>query len=156
VQADVQLLPGNSGGPLADAYGRVIGINSMVAGGLGLAVPSNAVDQFLRSTGARPHIGISVQPVLVPIAGTRMPGLLVLGVESGSAAETAGMLVGDIVLAVNGQSIQGARTLASILYGRSSPTVVRFDLWRGGVKHTLDVPFGLDASARPEERGAAA
>jgi serine protease Do len=53
VCADVRLAPGNSGGPLADAHGRVIGINTMVAGGLALAVPSNSVVQFLRRAGAR-------------------------------------------------------------------------------------------------------
>ena len=47
IQADVRLLPGNSGGPLADAQGRVIGVNSMIAGGLALAVPSSAVARFL-------------------------------------------------------------------------------------------------------------
>jgi serine protease Do len=49
VVADVRLAPGNSGGPLADANGRVVGINSMIAGGLALAVPSAAVEAFLRS-----------------------------------------------------------------------------------------------------------
>lgn len=48
VQADVRLAPGNSGGPLADAQGRVIGINTLIAGGVALAVPSNVVDRFVR------------------------------------------------------------------------------------------------------------
>lgn len=47
IQADLRLAPGNSGGPLADARGRVIGINAMIAGGLALAVPSNVVARFL-------------------------------------------------------------------------------------------------------------
>ncbi len=53
IQADVRLAPGNSGGPLADARGRVIGINSMIAGGLALAIPSNEVERFLRGLGRR-------------------------------------------------------------------------------------------------------
>ena len=48
IQADLELAPGNSGGPLADANGRIVGINTMIAGGLGLAIPSYDVDQFLR------------------------------------------------------------------------------------------------------------
>jgi serine protease Do len=48
IQADLELAPGNSGGPLADARGRVVGINTMIAGGLGLAIPSRDVEQFLR------------------------------------------------------------------------------------------------------------
>jgi len=55
VRADVRLAPGNSGGPLADAAGRVIGINSMIAGGLALAVPSNTVARFLRGSTAEPE-----------------------------------------------------------------------------------------------------
>ena len=62
--ADVRLAPGNSGGPLADAQGRVIGINTMIAGGLALAVPSNAVGEFLSGRAARgPVLGVTLQPV---------------------------------------------------------------------------------------------
>ena len=69
VQADVRLAPGNSGGPLADAHGRVIGINSMIAGGLALAVPSNAVERFLAGSAARPALGVTMQPVRLPLDG---------------------------------------------------------------------------------------
>jgi serine protease Do len=54
VQADVRLAPGNSGGPLADAQGRIIGINTIIAGGLALAVPSNVVERFWRSSSPAP------------------------------------------------------------------------------------------------------
>ena len=93
VQAAVRLAPGNSGGPLADARGRVIGLNTMVvAGGLGLAIPSNAVGRFL----SRATIGVVIQPV----AG----GLLILHVTPGSPADAASLLIGDLL---TGQSVEG-------------------------------------------------
>src|SRR6267378_707894 len=73
--------PGNSGGPLADAQGRVIGINTMIAGGLALAVPSNAVGEFLSGRGARgPVLGVTLQPV--PLRGNAY-GFLLLKVDPG-------------------------------------------------------------------------
>lgn len=67
VQADVRLAPGNSGGPLADAQGRVIGINSAIAGGLALAVPSNAVERFLRlGSEERPYLGVTKEQGRLP------------------------------------------------------------------------------------------
>src|SRR5262245_10604379 len=76
VHADVRLAPGNSGGPLADAQGRVIGINTMIAGGLALAVPSNSVAQFLRRGAEGIGLGVVVRPV--------PDGMLVLEVQPGS------------------------------------------------------------------------
>src|SRR5579864_1949549 len=66
VQADVRLAPGNSGGPLADAHGRVIGINTMVAGGLALAIPSNTVRDFLSAGPENVWLGVTVHPTLIP------------------------------------------------------------------------------------------
>src|SRR5579859_8307380 len=71
VQAGVRLAPGNSGGPLADVRGRIIGINTMIAGSLALAVPSNAVTSFLASGPIDAWLGVSVAPVRVPRPGTR-------------------------------------------------------------------------------------
>src|ERR1700687_4363866 len=81
--ADVRLAPGNSGGPLADAQGRVIGINTMIAGGLALAVPSNAVGRFLQGE-IGPSLGVTLQPVPLPDGAF---GFLLLKVDPGSAAE---------------------------------------------------------------------
>src|SRR6202163_1637648 len=66
VQADVRLAPGNSGGPLADARGRLIGINTMVAGTLALAIPSNTVQDFLSAGRLDAWLGVTVHPVKVP------------------------------------------------------------------------------------------
>src|SRR5213595_4116129 len=63
VQADVRLAPGNSGGPLADARGRVIGINTMIANGIALAVPSNSVTRLLRDGTEGIGLGVVVRPV---------------------------------------------------------------------------------------------
>ena len=89
IRAGVQLAPGNSGGPLANALGQVIGINTAIVDGLGLAVPSNTAVEFLRN-GARPSLGVSLRPV--PL------GLLLLEVDPGGAADHASLRAGDILL----------------------------------------------------------
>jgi serine protease Do len=111
VQADIRLLPGNSGGPLADVHGRVIGINSMVAGGLGLAVPSNTVRRFL---GGRVNLGITAQPVRIPIEGREGVGLLVLEVAPESAAAAAGVILGDILAGVDGHPFRSPRDVVAV------------------------------------------
>src|ERR1700694_1785871 len=94
IQAAIRLAPGNSGGPRAEAVGRVIGINTaVVAGGLALAIPSDFVLAFLQR-GARPALGIAVRPVTLSASGSI--GLLVLEVASGSLAENASLLIGDL------------------------------------------------------------
>src|SRR2546430_5365383 len=66
VQAEVLLAPGNSGGPLADARGKIVGINTMVAGRLALAIPSNAVRDFLSAIPSDGHLGVTVHPAFIP------------------------------------------------------------------------------------------
>jgi serine protease Do len=89
IRAGVQLAPGNSGGPLANALGQVIGINTAILNGLGLAVPSNTAVEFL-SNGARPSLGVVLRPVSL--------GLLLLEVEPGGAADHASLRAGDTLL----------------------------------------------------------
>lgn len=89
IGADVRLAPGNSGGPLADARGRVIGINTAIFNGLGLAAPSNDAAAFLRR-GPRPALGVTLRPL--------RQGLAILEVEPGGAAAAASLRAGDVLL----------------------------------------------------------
>jgi len=107
VQAAVRLAPGNSGGPLADVSGRVVGVNAMVMNGLGLAVPAEAVQRFL-SAAAPFHLGVTVRPARLR-DGT--DGMLILEIEQGSAAETASLLPGDLITTLDDKS---AKTLEAM------------------------------------------
>ena len=102
--SDVRLAPGNSGGPLANARGEVVGINTMIASGLALSVPSKSVARFLAKAGShRPGLGVVVRPVSLREGHL---GLLVLEVVSQSAAERASLMVGDLLVGAAGKPIR--------------------------------------------------
>jgi serine protease Do len=156
VQADVRLAPGNSGGPLADARGRVIGINTMVAGRLALAVPSNAVTNFLASDPIDAWLGVIVAPVQVPRPGTRAKafGLVLLEVEPDSPAANASLLPGDILLGTGEKSFASLDDLATALQG-SGPRLVRLALLRGNYERFRLVTVQLGAQRVPRSAAAA-
>jgi serine protease Do len=154
VVADVRLGPGNSGGPLADARGRVVGINAMVAGGMALAVPSHLVERLLATGAGRPRLGVEVQDVaLAPAQAARagdqfQRGLLVVGVRDGSPAEAAGVVVGDILLAVDRLPTPDGSALAAALAQRPA-AALHLLLMRGSVLQDVHV------GSIPAERKAA-
>jgi serine protease Do len=152
IQADVRLAPGYSGGPLVNARGEVIGINTMIAGGLGLAVPSNAVARFLRRQQERPAVGVTIQPVPVTFDGNQALGLLVVEVASHSSAEAAGLLLGDVLLGTAAGLFHTPDELLNAVSILDAGEVLTLDLLRGGVRRTLDVIL-LSA---PAQEGAAA
>lgn len=139
VKADVRLAPGNSGGPLADAQGRVIGINTAIAQGLALAVPSNEVEQFLQGTSERPYLGLTMQPVLLRLEFKRVLGLLLLSVEPSSPADEAGLLAGDMLIGVSGQFFNRADDLSSILQHSEPGDMLQLDIVRGSKILTCNV-----------------
>lgn len=138
VRSDVRLAPGNSGGPLLNVRGELVGINSMVWGGrLGVAIPGVAVRTWLDELGAArdghgTQLGVSVTSAV--LAGRAV--LMVASVEPDSAADEAGMRIGDVLIAVNGSAIREARDLRSAL-GTGAPLTL--DLWRAGEGVRLDV-----------------
>jgi serine protease Do len=156
VQADVRLAPGNSGGPLADAHGRVIGINTMVAGRLALAVPSNAASNFLAADPIDAWLGVIVEPVRVPRPGSRAKtfGLVLLEVEPGSPAANASLLPGDILLGTDEKSFTSLDDLSSALQG-SGPRLVRLAFLRGDYEGFRLVTVQLGGQRIPRSAAAA-
>jgi S1-C subfamily serine protease len=155
IQTDAALNPGNSGGALADARGRVVGINTAVAGwGLGLAVPINdttrrIVQTLLRDGRVRrAYLGLVSTPVPLPADLVRRTGqrrgLQVLDVIAGSPADRAGLKAGDLVLEAGRASVASAQSLQRLLFaeaiGEPLPvTVVR----SGAMVDVVAVPSEL-------------
>ena len=143
IQTDAALNPGNSGGALADSRGRVVGINTAVAGvGLGLAVPINRTTGRILTTlmregrFRRAYLGIAggrrpLPPRLVQTLGRRA-GVEVVEVVDGSPAAGAGLRRGDVIVELGGEPVEGVgdlqRLMAAELIGRS----VAIRVLRGG------------------------
>jgi serine protease Do len=154
VQASVRLAPGNSGGPLADARGHVIGVNTMIAGGLALAVPSNAVRDFLVGGPRSTWLGVTVQPVRLPRANSRAFGLVLLQVEPGGPAAQASLMVGDILLGTEEKHFQSADDLAKAIDGQGL-RLLRFEFLRGDYSRVRCVTVRLGDSNDGKDRIAA-
>jgi serine protease Do len=143
VQADVRLAPGNSGGPLADACGRVIGINTMVAGRLALAIPSNVVRDFLSGVPSNAWLGVTLHPVRIPRSDpTGGFGLVLLEVEPRSPASSASLLPGDILLGTEDKAFTSLGDLSKALEG-SGPRLLRLQFLRGDYSRVRRVTVQL-------------
>ncbi|MBE9018497.1 peptidase S1 [Chroococcidiopsis sp. CCALA 051] len=132
IQADIRLRSGNSGGALADTQGKVIGINTAIAGGLGLAIPSNIVERFLRRGTVKPYLGVTLQPVAIGRRYRRRLGLLILAVQADSLAESAGLLTGDVLTGVAGRGFTDISDLAEVLWQFSPGDLLQLNLIRAG------------------------
>lgn len=146
VQANITLRPGNSGGPLTDAAGRVVGINSMVLGpGVALAVPSNTVERFLAQHGPGGAVlGVAGQIVEIDREGT--PGVLVTEVADESAAAAAGLMIGDVLLAIDDTALRDGDQLGRSLAGRRPGEPRRLAFLRGGHRREVTaVPRAREA-----------
>ncbi len=143
VQTDAALNPGNSGGALADSRGRVVGINTAVAGvGLGLAVPVNDTTQHIIGalmTGGRVRrawLGIAgaqapLPPALVARTG-RKSGLRVAQIVANSPADEAGLKAGDLLVAVGGTPAASSGELQRLMVADAIGKRVEITVWRNG------------------------
>jgi serine protease Do len=143
IQTDAALNPGNSGGALADGLGRVVGINTAVAGvGLGLAVPINSATRkiigALMRDGRfrRAHVGIEVgsRPLPPRIAARlgRRAGVEVAGVAEGSPAADAGLRPEDLIVAIDGAPVEGVNELQRLMVGELIGSSVTLSVVREG------------------------
>jgi serine protease Do len=156
IQTDVAVNPGNSGGPLFDAHGSVVGINSQIYSntggfeGVSFAIPIDVAvrdEQQILKTGKVQHarLGVVIQGVNQALATSfKLPapaGALVSKVEPDSAAARAGLKSGDVILKFNGQSVTDAGSLSAAVSMTDPGQSATLDVWRDGrpmtVKATL-------------------
>jgi S1-C subfamily serine protease len=143
IQTDAALNPGNSGGVLADGRGRMVGVNTAVAGvGLGLAVPINAsthkIIAALMNTGRvrRAWLGIAGAHIPVPPAAAAKlgttHGLQIASVVAGSPAAEAGLRRGDIVVSVDGKNVVTATAIQQLMVEDAIARQIEMTVWRNG------------------------
>lgn len=169
IQTDVAVNPGNSGGPLLNIDGEVVGINSMIYSrtggymGVSFAIPIEAaldVSKQLREHGkvTRGRLGIGIQPVTKELAESfkmsSEDGVVVVNVERGSPAEKAGLQVGDVILAYNGKTIEEPNMLPRLVAGTKPGEQAKLDVLRKGERQTLTATVGevpAERSARTSQ-----
>lgn len=138
LRADVRLAPGNSGGPLADAGGRILGLNTMIVDGLAYAIASPAVARFAAGDEERATLGVVVRPVLLRRRGGAI-GFLVLEVAPGSGAGDVGIAVGDVLTAIQGLPFREPGALAAALEAARPGERVEVEVVRGFERITRNV-----------------
>lgn len=173
IQTDVAVNPGNSGGPLFNMKGEVVGINSQIYSrsggymGLSFAVPidvANDIATQLKTSGkiTRGRIGVVIQPVTKELAesfGLPKPrGALVSSVEKGSPAEKAGIEPGDVILKFDGKDVNSSEDLPRLVGGTKPKSKASVQLMRNKATREVTVVVGeiqdeARTAQRPQRRG---
>ena len=157
IQTDAAVNPGNSGGPLFDGSGAVVGINAQIYSqsggfqGLSFAIPINVAlkvkDQIV-ATGKASHarLGVTIQDLNQALAQSfgleRPDGALIANVAPNSAAAAAGLKSGDVVTAVNGEAVTRSGTLSSLIGMAAPGEKVKLKVWRDHASKEVDVKLG--------------
>ena len=151
IQTDAPINHGNSGGPLIDAAGRVIGVNAQIqsdsggSDGVGFAIPANTV----RSVASQLVAGKTVQHAYlgVSIADSSSPaGAQLTNVVSGTPAAKAGLQQGDVIVRLAGTTIAGSDDLSRVIDGKKPGDSISVTYVRGGKQHTVTVKLGTRPS----------
>lgn len=154
IQTDASINPGNSGGPLIDLNGHVVGINTAIIAsgqGIGFAIPSRLASQVIdqlkeHKSVRRGWLGVSIQDVDENAAKAlgleHSQGALISGVTPGDPAEKAGMKAGDVILAVDGVSIESAGDLTRKIGDLLPGVKITVSVWRNGTTKKIDITLG--------------
>lgn len=154
IETDVALNPGNSGGPLFDSQGAVIGVNAWIYSksgqyaGMSFAIPidlvMNAVERLKKSpTVLRGWMGIKTENA--SLYSPKAYGAVIVGFANASPAQNAGLRVGDIVVAFNQQIVENSDDLTSKVKGTSANTWVDIEIIRQGERHAVKVKTGRES-----------
>ena len=154
IQTDVAVNPGNSGGPLFNLNGEVVGINSQIYSrtggymGVSFAIPidvaSGVKDQLIKSGHVtRSRIGVSIQEVTAQLAESfgldRPHGALVGSVEDDSPGAKGGVKAGDVILKVDGDTVETSSQVPLLIAGKKPGSSVSLEVWRNGSSRQLTV-----------------
>lgn len=163
IQTDVAVNPGNSGGPLFNMAGEVIGINSQIYSrsggyqGLSFAIPIEVAMNVERQIVAhgkvqRGRLGVSIQEVNQSLAdsfGLKKPaGALVNSVDKDGPAAKAGLEPGDVILGINGKEVNASVELPAVVAAMAPGETAHLQVWRNGSSRTLDVKVGQFSETR--------
>jgi S1-C subfamily serine protease len=149
IRTSAPMHEGFAGGALVNAEGRLLGMATAASiRGLGVVIPAAiawgaAADVLARGSQKRGYIGIAAQPVSVPerqqaVAGTKT-GLLVVGIKAGTPADAAGMLIGDVLLALDAHPLTSSEELFDLLVGDRVGRSVVFRVLRGGTPTDVEI-----------------
>lgn len=152
IQTDSTPYPGFSGGALIDAAGAALGvITTGLVNGVPLAVPSSIAWRIAETLASQGHVkrgflGVSSQPVAIPEAQRagrgQESGLLIVSVEPDSPAGRAGLLLGDVLVGLDGQAVTDVDDLQALLTGERVGKAVPVEVIRGGALQTLQITIG--------------
>lgn len=151
LQTDVVMYPGFSGGPLVDVAGNALGLNTSALRRVSLSIPASTLRRVVEALLAhgrvrRGYIGIGSQPVRLPAALNEQlgqeTGLLVVSVEPASPAESAGVLLGDVLVSLNGQPLRRLEELLAYLSEDRIGTAMPLRIVRGGQLQEITMVIG--------------